>query len=192
MRRVTTATALVLGVLLAGPAPAGAHGDEGVMELIEQEPAEDGGERRSVNYLVGLVYANDDDLVEGATVTAVATGPGGARTAPVTFTPAGPGRYQGTVTFPGPGRWTVVFSSADPVAEARTQEELAPPPPTTTTTTTTVTTTTTEATEVDSEPVDDGDDEGGSTGVVAAGVLGVLLLAVAGYALVTRRRAHPG
>ena len=178
--------ALVVAVLASSPVAAHAHGDEGTLEVLEATPDDTGS---AVTYRVGLAYANDGDVVEGATVTATATLSGQDETASVTLADAGGGVYEGTVAFPRPGRWVVRFAATEPAAELQASFRVQPPPPTTAAppVSTVVPTTT-----VPPEDATLADDEGGDDGppaflVVGVFVAGVLMLA-AGTALVLRRR----
>jgi hypothetical protein len=99
-------------------APAGAHGDEGVMTVIA---AEQGASASTVRLEIGLVYANDDDLAEEATVTAMLTGPSGETVGPVTLPRITGARYGADAEVPSPGTWTVVITSTAPEAESEPQ-----------------------------------------------------------------------
>jgi hypothetical protein len=79
----------------------------------------------SVHYFVRLTGSNGKPA-EGATVTATASGPGGALM-PATRLEADatePGVYQGQLTFPEVGTWDIRFSSAEPSASVRYQQAL--------------------------------------------------------------------
>src|SRR5690606_29076957 len=68
-----------LTLVLAPAGPAGARGAEGAMTVIRAEQTGPG--RAEVE--LGLLYANDNEVAEEATVTVTATGPGGEVVGPV-------------------------------------------------------------------------------------------------------------
>ncbi len=117
--RFVRAVLLLVGVtglcLTAGVRTAGAHGTKADMKITKAEA-----NGRTVTIEVGLTFANDSDLVTGATVTATLTGPAGATAGPVTLTAANAesARYTGTVTVPADGAWKIAIVSKDPAASA--------------------------------------------------------------------------
>jgi hypothetical protein len=111
----------VVVALAVWPSPVGAHSDDGVMTVLTAEQAGPG----AVRLEVGLVYANDDDLAEEATVGATLTGPDGASVGPVELPRISGARYGADVEVPGPGDWSVAFVSEEPVAEAAATVEVA-------------------------------------------------------------------
>ncbi len=204
-RRLT----LLLAALCVGLAsgPAAAHSDDGALRIVSETPAGP----LAVTYEVELIFANDGDPANGATVTATAVGADGAALGPHTFQPTGdPGRYTATITFPAPGPWQLSITATDPdatldaattisaaptvpattVAPPTLQPTTAPPPavPPSTAAATVAPTVPTPAptTAPASTPAVSGDASGGNTGVVLA-VLAGLLVAAAGGAVVARR-----
>jgi len=79
-----------------------------------------------------LEYANDREVVPGATVTGAATGPDGATVAATPLADRGQGVYEVTLTLPAPGDWTVSVTAADPVAAAEATVTVSAAPSTTT------------------------------------------------------------
>jgi hypothetical protein len=179
--------AVVLAVALPATA-AGAHGDEGRLEVVSQVPSPDG---QTVTFTVELTYANDGDPVEGATVTATLRTPGGSPPAPVVLTPAGPGSYTGEVLFPGPGQWRVRIASTDPAAEVEaTYRAPEAPPPTTPSTTLPPADTpaTTAPAATGATLADDGDGGGGPPAALVLGLVVAGAALVAGGVLAVLRR----
>lgn len=180
MKRLLAGLGLL--VVLAVPSPAGAHGDEGELEVIDAFPTPAGNE---VTYTVELTYANDGDLVDGATVTARLSQPGAGPQPPVELIAAGAGRYASTIPFPGPGRWTITFAATEPRAQVRTTYEVPAEPTTTTGPPATVAPSTTapgEATLADGDSTDDAP----TALFVGLGVTGALVLVIGGFLLVRR------
>ncbi|MEZ5382212.1 MAG: hypothetical protein R2754_10530 [Microthrixaceae bacterium] len=104
---------------------ASAHGDDATFTPIAQEPVAGKLEAR---LRLTLIYNNDDDPVDEATVQVVPVGPDGAEGAAATLPRAiEPGTYDGTVPVGGPGAWTFRVESADP--EASTEVSLTIPEP---------------------------------------------------------------
>lgn len=105
---------LAVAVVVLGPGalPAGAHGDEGELTLTRAEQSGPS----TVEVEVGIVYANDGHLAQGATVTATLTGPDGATVGPVTLTRTGEttSLYAATVDVTAPGDWSVAVTSTEP------------------------------------------------------------------------------
>jgi hypothetical protein len=106
--------------VLSGAAPAGAHGETANLSLDAMARGD-----AMVEVQVALSYADDGHPVEGAEVTASATGPGGGAAGPVTLASIGLGGYRGELPTPAAGTWTVRAESADPVASAETTVEVA-------------------------------------------------------------------
>ena len=98
---VSTLALAVTAAVDAAPA----HGDEGTMTITKAEATSP----TSIRVEAGLVYANDDELATGATVTATATGPGGATAGPVPLSRLDEDSsvYGGDLTVPQPGSWQV-------------------------------------------------------------------------------------
>ena len=202
---------LLVGVLvLLGAAglssPAWAHGDEGELTVIAAEPVGD----LQVQVEVGLLYANDEDLVTGAVVAVSGTGPGGAVLDATTLENTDGAKYTGTVTVPVAGSWMLTFASESPEAEATTTVEV---PAVEAGTTTTVATSSTSAAGSTSSPSDasttavaatepsaaepsgagasEAEGQGTSPAVlIAAGLAAVAV--VAGAVLLARRRSSSG
>lgn len=124
------AVVAMLGLVVTA-APAGAHGDEGEMTVLAVEPA---AEPNTVRLEIGLVYANDDELAEEATVTAMLTGPSGESVGPVSLPRITGSRYGAEAAVPVPGSWTVVITSTGPDTESEPQVvDVAAEAPTTST-----------------------------------------------------------
>ena len=182
---------LTVVALLALASPAAAHGDEGLLEVVAATPSDVGSD---VTYRVSLVYANDGDAVDGATVTATAVLDGEPQQ-PVTLASAGePGIYEGTVSFPTAGRWTVRFATEDPPARVQTTFRVEPPPPPTTA----APAPTTSGPPPTSTPVEpqladeDTDSSGPPVGLIVGLVVTGLAAVAGGVALfVQRRRKEP-
>lgn len=191
---------LVAGVLVGAGAlaPAGAaraHGDEGELTVITAEQAGP----LEVRVEVGLLYANDQDLVTDATVTVSATGPDGATVAPTPLENEEGAKYGGTLAVPAPGSWTLSFASEEPTAEATTTVEVVAEAPTTApesttssepATTTTEATETTETTTTTTSPPDSEDESGGSNPALPV-VVAVVVVSVAGALIWRARRGAP-
>lgn len=176
-----------MAAVVGTSAPAHAHGDEGLLEVVESTPDDTGS---SVTYRVLLRYVNDGDIVDGATVTAFATQEGETPSAPVAMTGVGQGIYEATIAFPATGNWRVVFEAAELGARVQDTFRVQPPPPTTVAPTTTSPPPTTAVPPEDATLADD--ETSSSDGppaflIVGIVVAGVLMLA-AGLALVVRRR----
>ena len=138
----------------------------------------------SIRVEAGLVYANDDELATGATVTATATGPGGATAGPVPLSRLDEDSsvYGGDLTVPQPGSWQVQVTSTEPTAEASATVAVAQATTTTapaTTTTAAEAPTTTAATEAPetstAAATQDEDDDGGDSN---AGLIALVVAAV--------------
>jgi hypothetical protein len=177
---------------LAGATVAFAHGDEGVMEVISAEapsPSE-------VAVEVGVVYANDDDLAEEATVTVVATGPDGSSVGPVDVPRREDAVYAATFAVPSPGSWSLEFTSTGPAATATTQVTVPDAPATTSPPTTDPPTSDASSSEPpettaasdDEQAAGTTDDEDG-TNVLPLVVIALVVLAV-GTALVLVARSR--
>jgi len=121
--RALLLAAMALIACLMAAVPAGAHDDDGVME-VSTAPA-----GRTVEYEVLVTYVGDGHPAQGATATAVAEQPGREPVGPVVLEATGePGRYRARITFPADGTWTVRFSSLSPTAYLeRTETIIAAP-----------------------------------------------------------------
>lgn len=183
--------ALLAAVALAPPAAA--HGDAGVLEIVERTPNDTGDE---VGYLLALTYESDGHEVDGATVTATPELAGVGPQPAVTLTPTGAGGgYEGTLRFPAPGTWTVTFTSAEPEATVTDTVEVrsAPNPTAAPVPSTTGVPATTPPTD-GARLADDGeaDDDGPPVALfVGIGVAAVALGAAAVVAI-RHRRGTPG
>lgn len=103
MRRSVVA----LAALLALASPAWAHGDTGVIELLEAEQVGAG----EVRYVIRLTYANDGDPVPDAEVDIEVAG---GASQPMAHDHDG--RYAATIALPGEGTHTVTFRVEEPAA----------------------------------------------------------------------------
>ena len=171
--------------MAAGPALA--HGDEGMLEVVNAVPTAEGD---VVAYTVALTYANDGDPVEGAVVTATARRAGAGAQAPVTLPSIGEGWYAANVNFPGPGRWTVTFTAAEPTATVEAVFEVGETLETTTSAapaTDPPPSTTAAPALVDAE-IDTGDD-GPPAGLILGAVIAGAGLVAAVIILILRRRS---
>lgn len=183
-RQFGVALAAVAATLLAcaGLAgPAAAHGPTGTMG-IEVVP---GATPLTADVRVLLEYANDREVVPGATVVGTATGPDGQTVAPTPLADKGSGVYEVTLPLPVPGTWAVSVTAADPVAAAEATVTVRAAPSTT-------------AGPLDQpvlQPKDDvvsssngsdGSDDGPSAALLA--VIAVVLVAGAGVAFTRVRR----
>ena len=186
VRRLLLFVPLVLTVLAGVDAgPAAAHGDEGILEVIDAVPNASGDE---VTYTVELTYANDGEPVDGASVSATVRGPGTGLQEAVPLASIGGGWYAGPVIFPGPGRFTVAFAALEPVAALEAVYEVDAAPPSTTTT---APTTTSAPPEVDPALVADDDDidEGPPAGLIVGAVAAGAVLVATVIVLILRRRS---
>jgi hypothetical protein len=175
---------LVLAALLLLAQPAAAHGDEAVLAVEAQEPSALG-----VHLEVSARYTNDDELVEAATITATATGPGGETVGPTPLTavPDTEGLYAADLAFPVGGAWTVQVDATEPVGALTVPVDVVQA------TTTTAEQTTTTAAQDGAQPDDAESDSSDSSSNVAPVVIGgVVLVAVAAGAVVLVRRRRTG
>ncbi len=117
--------ALWLAAFALGAAPAGAHSDEGEMEITRLDAASGD----SIAVEVGIRYVNDGHLAEDATARATAIGPDGRRSGPVELTrvSADGSLYAAALNDVGPGEWIVQVDSTDPIADATGRVEVAEP-----------------------------------------------------------------
>lgn len=177
-------TAIVIVTVLALAARASAHEDTGQMEIVRAESDAP----LSIAVEVRIIYPNDGDPAEEATVTAVAEQPGGPAVAPVSLRESAPGVYGGQVTVPQPGAWNVRVTSLSPAATAEATVDVAAPA--TTSTTLTPSTTASPATTATTVPGSEDDDAG------VAPALAVAVLVAAGLGLTfwlgVRRRRNTG
>ena len=118
-RTLTVWLAGVCAFAVGAAVPAFAHGPDGEMTVITAEQT--GPDRLTVE--IGLLYANDNDLAEEATVTAALTGPDGVAT-PVPLPRIAGARYGTQVTVDTQGTWAVAVRSTNPAAEATATVEV--------------------------------------------------------------------
>lgn len=179
MRRSIPAVLLTVAAAI-GLAPAAlAHGDEGKMTVTVAEQAGPG----AIRLEVGILYANDEELAEEATVSATLTGPAGEKVGPVDLPRISGARYGTEVSVPVPGAWAVTVGSTTPTAQGTATVTVAEQAATTTSSTT-------EAavpTVADEAPATPSDDGGSGAGVAIAVVAVVVLAAAVGYVLRRRR-----
>ncbi len=106
--------ALVL-VLFAGTAsPAGAHGDDGAMDVLSSKQAGP----NSIYLEVSIPYAGDGELASTAAVTATLTGPEDEVIENVPLALTAQSSYTGEIRVPRSGTWIVSLASVNPVSEA--------------------------------------------------------------------------
>lgn len=184
MRKLLGA-ALVLAALLVLARPAAAHNDETELTVETQEVSPLG-----LHLEVSARYTNDDELVEAATITATATGPGGETVgpAPLTAVPNSVGLYAADLTFPVGGAWTVAVDATEPVGALSLPVEVEAAQ---VTTTTAEATTTTVAADEGAER-DEADSGNSSSNVVPLVIGGLAVVAVAAGAVVLVRRRGTG
>lgn len=173
------ATLLAIVVLAA---PAGAHSEDGRMTVTAAEPAGAG----AVRVEVGIVYANDDDLAEEATVSAVLTGPAGQQVGPVPLNRTTGALYSSEVAVPAGGDWQVAVTSTSPAAEATATVTVVDAPAETSTSTTSAPVAADVAASAAPIPADEGDDSF-PIGVVALAAAAVLVVVAGGVVLARRR-----
>jgi hypothetical protein len=118
--RLLLTAVLALGITVVGASAASAHGEEGVMEVLTAEVAAP----MEVSVEVGVLYANDDDLAEEATVTVVATGADGTSVGPVDVPRREDAVYATTFAVPTAGSWSLAFTSTGPTATATAEVEV--------------------------------------------------------------------
>jgi hypothetical protein len=208
--------ALLVAVLTAATAvvpagPAGAHGDDGIMEVLVAEA-----DAMEITVEVGIVYADDDHLAIDATVEATATGPAGAVVGPVEMPNRRDAIYGATFEVPTAGDWSVEVTSENPDATAVEQVTVTaptttrPPPTSAPDGDETVAdvdddpavTTTVGATTIDEEPEDDetvaadvidaDDSEDGIPAWLIGAVVVVALAAIAAVLALGARSRAPG
>lgn len=117
--------ALVMGVGITALAPlAGAHGDEGVLEVLSATPS-----GTSSTITVKLTYEGDGHPVDGATVTVVADNGAGTALDPQPMTAGGAeGEYTSTVQFPSAGTWNVRVTAVSPAATLTLTQDITSEP----------------------------------------------------------------
>lgn len=181
---MTKLAIIVMAAIVVATAPdASGHEDTGTIDIVRTESVEP----LSIEVEVSIVYNNDLEPAEDATVTAVAEQSGVAPAAPVELAVVGGGTYSGLITLPSPGAWTVRFTSLSPAATAETSVEVVAPSSTTTTAAPT-TTSTNEATTSADDDSGEVERRSGQSPLVPI----VSLLAVLGLGFVVWRGARRG
>jgi hypothetical protein len=180
--------ALLLTLLLA--TPAGAHGAAGKMTVLRAEQKAP----TTAEIEVGLLYANDSEVAEEATVTVTAISPTGGIAGPVTAVrESSSSRYLATVELTALGTWSFTVNAANPAAQVTGSVEMAPPATTTTAapvTTAVPVTTAAPAPVINPAPAPPAEpDSGGLSGGALAGVI-VALVVVGVLALGARARSR--
>lgn len=115
-RHVTLATVAVAALLTLMTGTAGAHSDEGAMQILSFDQTAP----LSATIEVGVTFVNDGHLAPDAAVQATLSGPNGATVGPIPLPGGGEGSglYRAEVTLPEPGTWTVEVTSTEPTATA--------------------------------------------------------------------------
>jgi hypothetical protein len=103
---------------------AGAHGDDGVLQVVSVAPS-----GTSTTVTVRLTYQGDGHPVDGATVTIVGDDGAGAAIDPVQMTAGSePGQYTATIEFPSAGVWNLRVTSVSPAATLTVTHEVTADP----------------------------------------------------------------
>lgn len=192
--------AVIVAVLGVGALPAGAHGAEGELTLTKAEQTGP----TTVEVEVGIVYANDGHLAEGADVSATLTGPDGATVGPVELTRTGEttSLYAATVDVTAVGEWSVAVTSTEPtgttsgsvtVVEGFAPATTAPEAPATTAPPGTEAPASVDdapTTEEASADGDIGDGDGFPSAAIVGASLALFAVVLVGGVLVARRRAR--
>lgn len=173
---------LMIAIVALGSGPAHAHGPEGEMTVIVAEPAG----ASEIELEVGILYTNDQELAEEATVTATLTGPDGTVVGPVELPRRSGATYAATVPVPTPGSWAIAVESAAPAASATTVVEVTGQAPATSAAPTssaapTTTATTATASSVAAVPAAQTEPSSGTPWAVIA--VGVAIVIGAGIAI---------
>jgi hypothetical protein len=180
--------------------PAAAHSDDGEMTVTSAEATSE----LTVDLEVGIVYANDGEPAEEATVTATATRADGSSAGPFELPNVVSARYGATLTLPEPGAWTIQIAATGPEATASTEVDTTLAPTTTSalpTTSTSASTSTTTSENAAATTGDDGsvttatsapaDEDGGASAppgwLIAAVALAIVAAGGAGLAALQRR-----
>ena len=119
MRRAGTWTLVVAALIsVAGGAVAdvaGAHGDEGIVELIGDEVVAGEDDLHRLELTVSIRHPEDDHLALDATVRLTGTSSTGVAVLPQTLGLTDePGEYAGTVDLVGGTTWDLTVQSAQP------------------------------------------------------------------------------
>ena len=143
---------LALSVLAVLSTPALAHEDNGEFRDVSVELIEP----FTVSVAATLVYPNDGEPAEGATVTAVVEQPGAPASAPVSLAESPPGSYHGELQVSSDGTWVVRLTALSPTATTEATIDVPARPVTSTSEPRTSTSTTsTSSTEVADRGGDD-------------------------------------
>lgn len=178
------ACAIAASIALAST-PAFAHGPTGVMTVLTATADQSG----VVQLEVGIVYENDDDPAQDATVFAQASSVEGTNLEPIPLLRTEGSRYAASVPFP-PGNYTIVVSSTEPTSSAEVSVVVPSPIVATTTIAGTLTTTTSlvsDETTTSAALTQDASDEDSNAFLFIAAALVVAAL-VAAIAFTRRRR----
>ena len=173
MKRFLTGLVFVLALAPA----ATAHGDAGVLELVEAERVGN----NEVRYVVRLTYANDGDPATGREVHALI----GTEEVATPMASQGDGLYQATVVFPTAGEYPVRFRVDDPEATLDHVEQLVE---STTTSTIDSSDIDNDAPNVADEPLLEEEEDGGSTWLLVLMAIIVAVMVVVAAAFVRGRR----
>ena len=186
MRRLLL-VALALTVLR--PAVALAHEDTGRFERVRVEVIDP----LTLSVKATLIYPNDGEPAEEATVTAVAEQPGAPASAPSPLDELAPGEYSTELTVPNGGSWTVRLTALSPSATTETTVEVPEPATTTTAETSTTRQSAASTSEAPAQLGTDTGDGGSATLALVAGLgVAVVAILVAWRTIAARRRATEG
>lgn len=186
LRLVVAATIGLLASTVATP-PASAHGADGDMTVLQAEQSGP----LTISVKVGLVYSNDQEFAEDASVEVSATLDGTvAGPAELALdTTAGSELYVGELTVPHAGLWNVEIVSTGPAATAtatvtveETDDDSTPStaPSTSVTSTTAADTTSTSAAPVTEDDAQS-DEESSTPWLIVAGITVALVAGVVGW-----------
>jgi hypothetical protein len=113
---------VAVAVLVLLARPAAAHGPQGTMTLLRAEQTAP--DRAEIE--VGLVYANDADVAEDATVAVTLIAPDGRTVGPMPVLHVRGARYLAAVEVPVAGSWSFTVSSMTPVASVTGTVDITP------------------------------------------------------------------
>jgi len=186
MRRLFVA---MLALTVLSQSGALAHEDTGRFEDVRVEVIGP----LTLSVKATLIYPNDGEPAEEATVTAVAEQPGAPAGAPSPLQELAPGEYSAELTVPNGGSWTIRLTALSPSATTETAVEVPAPATTTTAETLTTRESSSSTTEAPAQLDTDTGDGSGAPLALAAG-LGVALVAilVAWRTIAARRHATDG
>ncbi len=188
MKRTIHGLLAAAALVLAPASSAGAQSNEEAEISIESsEPGSD----LSVTYRIRVVGKDSRVPTNGASITATALGPDGARAAPVALSPRDTdGGYSGLQHFPAPGQWAVRVTVDSPSGSVEFVQEVGNAPATTTTTTVPIPTSTAAAAPESTMPLAVPAEEEQPGEEITAGsfvFLIAILVVVGGFVLVLRR-----